>query len=257
LSHLAGSGLPIPDPLRHLTVSGTSAGNPARVGGDSWGLVADSLRHLGDEGTSAGISSLAFGASRLVKPNSWPAAAIHPPPPTIPLCKTCRVALFFPAMNPVPNNAPVFALDETTDWEDLENAISASADYQSRKLGKIIPLMFFAPLTTPENLDAWEPMKTTPDNLLIVSMERSADEKLIKALELAKPELGELKLAGAFPAVQIDFEVPLAEVYQQMEAAGIAAYTQTFSGPDAPSFFFLRGGAGVLAFDRALRQVTR
>jgi hypothetical protein len=216
LSHLAGSGLPIPDPLRHLTVSGTSAGNPARVGGDSWGLVADSLRHLGDEGTSAGISSLAFGASRLVKPNSWPAEAVHPPPPTIPPCKTCRVALFFPAMNPVPNNAPVFALDETTDWEDLENAISASADYQSRKLGKIIPLMFFAPLTTPANLDAWEPMKTAPDNLLIVSIERSADKKLIKALELAKPELGELKLASSFPAVQVNYEKPLASVYQQM-----------------------------------------
>ncbi len=143
-------------------------------------------------------------------------------------------------MKPAPNNAPVFALDETTDWDDLENAMSASADYQARKLRKIIPLMFFAPLTTPENLDAWEPMKTAPDNLLIVSIERSVDKKLIKALELAKPELGELKLADSFPAVQVDYEKPLASVYQQMEAADIAAYALTFSGPDAPSFFFLR-----------------
>jgi hypothetical protein len=163
----------------------------------------------------------------------------------------------FPAMNPAPNNAPVFALDETTDWEDLENAMSASADYQARNLGKITPLMFFAPLTTPANLDAWEPMKTAPDNLLIVSIERSADKKLIKALELAKPELGELKLASSVPAVQVNYEKPLASVYQQMEAADIAAYALTFSGPDAPSFFFLRGAAVVLAFDRALRQVTR
>ena len=49
-------------------------------------------------------------------------------------------------MKPVANNAPVFALDDTTDWDDLENVMSASAEYQSSKLGKIIPLMFFAPM---------------------------------------------------------------------------------------------------------------
>lgn len=166
-------------------------------------------------------------------------------------------ALFSVAMKSSPNIAPVFALDETTDWEDLENDMTASADYQARKLGKIIPLMFFAPMTTPENLDAWEPVKTPPDNLLIVSMERSADNKLIKAIELAEPELGELKTTSSFPAVQVDYEKPLASVYQQMQAADIAAYAQIFTHPDAPSFFFLRGNAGVLAFNRALRQVTK
>lgn len=160
-------------------------------------------------------------------------------------------------MKPATNNAPVFALDETTDWEDLENAMAASADYQQRKLGKIIPLMFFAPLTTPENLDAWEPMKTAAQNLFIVSIERSTDKMLFKAMALAEAELGEVKLAPSFPAVQVDFEEPLACVYQQMEAADIAAYALTFPGPDQPSFFFLRGAAAVLAFDRTLRQVSR
>ena len=89
-------------------------------------------------------------------------------------------------MKPSSNNAPVFALDETTDWDDVENAMAASAEYQSSKLGKIIPLMFFAPMTEPDNLDTWEPMKTAPENLLIASIARSADATLLKALELTQ-----------------------------------------------------------------------
>lgn len=160
-------------------------------------------------------------------------------------------------MKPASNNAPVFALDETTDWDDVENAMAASAEYQSSKLGKIIPLMFFAPMTEPDNLDAWEPMKTAPENLLIASIARSADATLLRALELTEPELGELRLAASFPDVSIDFDEPLAEVYQQMADADIATFATTSTGEDDVSFFFIRGSAAVLSFDRALREVTR
>ena len=160
-------------------------------------------------------------------------------------------------MKPVANNAPVFALDDTTDWDDLENVMSASAEYQSSKLGKIIPLMFFAPMMEPENLDAWEPLTTLPENLFIVSIERSTDATLIKALEHAETELGALRFAASFPGVRIDFAKPLSDVYQQMEAAGIAAYAQPHPGPDDPSLFFIHGIVAVRAFDRTLREVTR
>lgn len=159
-------------------------------------------------------------------------------------------------MKPASNTAPVFALDETTDWEDLENAMAGCVEYQSRKLGKIIPLMFFAPMTEPDNLDAWEPLKTTPQNLFIASIARSTDAIVIKALERTETELGELRLASSFPAVRIDFEEPLADVYQQMTAADIAAFALTHTGRDEASFFFLRGSTAVRAFDRALREVT-
>jgi len=159
-------------------------------------------------------------------------------------------------MKPASNNAPVFALDETADWEDLDNAMAASAEYQLSKLGKIIPLMFFAPMTEPDNLDAWEPLQTLPQNLFIISIERSTDAIVIQALEQAEAELGELRFSASFPAVRIDFEEPFADVYQQMTAADIAAFAQTSPGKDDPSFFFLRGSAAVRAFDRALRVVT-
>ena len=159
-------------------------------------------------------------------------------------------------MKPASNNAPVFALDESTDWEDLENVMSASVEYQLSKLGKIIPLMFFAPMTEPENLDAWEPLNALPEYLFIVSIERSADATVIQALKRAEAELGVFQFAASCPAVSIDFEEPLADVYQQMAAADVAAFAHPQPGRDDPSFFFLRGSASVRAFDRALREVT-
>jgi hypothetical protein len=159
-------------------------------------------------------------------------------------------------MKPASNNAPVFALDETTDWEDLENAMAGCVEYQFRKLGKIIPLMFFAPMTEPVNLDAWEPLNALPENLFIVSIERSTDTTVIQALQHAEAELGVLQFAASCPAVRIDFEEPLADVYEQMAAAGVTAFANPQPGRDDPSFFFLRGSASVRAFDRALRVVT-
>lgn len=159
-------------------------------------------------------------------------------------------------MKPTANNAPVFAIDENTDWEDLDNILAASAEYQSSHLGKIIPLMFFAPMMEPENLDAWEPVRSMPDHLFIVSIERSTDAVLVRALKHAEDELGELHFAASFPAVRIDFEQPFADIYQQMETAEIAAFASPQPGPDDPSFFFIRGPEAVRAFDRSLRAVT-
>ena len=159
-------------------------------------------------------------------------------------------------MKPVSNNAPVFALDDSTDWDDLDNVMAASAEYQLKHHRRIIPLMFFAPMTEPENLDAWVPMKTLPERLLIVSIERSTDATLMKAFEHAEADLGELRLSASCPQVCIDFEEPFAHVYEQMEAAGIAAYASPQPGRDDPSFFFVRELDAVQAFDRGLRAVT-
>ncbi|MBK8036528.1 MAG: hypothetical protein IPK22_05255 [Verrucomicrobiaceae bacterium] len=159
-------------------------------------------------------------------------------------------------MKPASNNAPVFALDDSTDWDDLDNVMEVSAEYQSQHFGRIIPLMFFAPMTEPENLDAWVPMKTLPERLFIVSIERSADATLMKAFAHAEADLGEVQLSASCPAVRIDFEEPFAHVYEQMEAAGIAAYASPQPGRDDASFFFIRGLESVRAFDAALRAVT-
>jgi hypothetical protein len=160
------------------------------------------------------------------------------------------------AMKPASNHAPVFALDDSTDWDDLDNVLAASAVYQEKHHGRIIPLMFFAPMTEPENLDAWLPMRTAPERLFIVSIERSTDATLMKAFEHAEAGLGELRLSASCPQVVIDFEEPFAHVYEQMEAADIAAFANLMPGRDDPSFFFVRGREAVLAFDHALRAVT-
>jgi hypothetical protein len=153
--------------------------------------------------------------------------------------------------------ALVFALDKSTAWEDLENAMAACVNYQSAKRGKILPLMFFAPMTEPDNLDAWEPMKQVPENLLVVSIERKVDRTILQALQQAEDVLGEIRHAASFPSVSLNYGLPLAEVYRQMADAEILAYTFTQTHQDDPSFFFLRGLAAVKAFDRELRNVTR
>jgi hypothetical protein len=62
--------------------------------------------------------------------------------------------------------------------------------------------------------------------------------------------------ADSFPGVAVDYELPLSDVYQQMDRAGILAYALTRPGKDDPSFFFLRTSAGVKAFADALPKVT-
>lgn len=151
---------------------------------------------------------------------------------------------------------PIFALDTASTWYDLENAMAGSVEYQSSKRGRILPLMLFAPMTEPENPDAWEPMKGVPENLLMVSIERSMDRRILKALQWAKALCGETQHAATCPLVRIDFERPVAEVYEQMTAAGILALAHTYAGKDDPSFFFLRSEVAVRAFDAEFRKVT-
>ncbi len=153
---------------------------------------------------------------------------------------------------------PIFALDSASTWDDMENAMAGSAEYQSSQRGKILPLMLFAPMTEPENPDAWEPMKAVPENLLMISIERSMDRRILKALDQAKGTCGELCQAGTFPIrVHTDFKGALADIYQQMAAAKIQAFAHTFSDKDAPSFFFLRGEVAVRAFDAAFSKLAR
>ncbi len=159
-------------------------------------------------------------------------------------------------MKASPNTAPVFALDAATTWADLENDMTACAQYQSDKLGKIIPLMLFAPMTEPENLDAWEPLKTLPENLLVVSIERKVDQTILQALRQTEAILWPGHPSVTAPAVSINFNLPLADVYRQMTVAGIPTHTHTQAHKDDPSFFFLRGSAAVQAFSKELRAVT-
>jgi len=152
---------------------------------------------------------------------------------------------------------PVFALDADSTWDDLHNALESSVRYQSSKTGKILPLMLFAPMTEPANPDTWEPLKSLPENLLMVSIERHIDERVLRALMRAKFICGETRQAVSFPSVRIDFERPVAEVYEQMANAGIRSFAHTHPGKDDPSFFFLRGETAVKAFAAELPKATR
>ncbi len=164
-------------------------------------------------------------------------------------------------MKPPSNTAPVFALAEETTWDDVDNAMAASAEYQSSKLGKIIPLFFFAPLTEPENPDAWQPMRKTALHLLIVSIARSTDVTVREALRHAAAELGAPQPVPGFVSPGMEIEIKddglLADVFQRMTAADLRFHAHEQTGEDDPSFYFVRGGAAVRAFDRALREVTR
>ena len=160
-------------------------------------------------------------------------------------------------MDPPKNILPVFALDSTTDWDGLHNAVLGFLRHHESRGKKFGPIMAFAPMTEPENPDTWEPMKAFPQNLLLFSLARHADAVILTALEQARDVLGEVRHASAFLLVRVNEHRPLADVYAQMERAGILSFAWTNPGPDDPSFFFLRGAAAVKAFDRGLRIATR
>lgn len=161
-------------------------------------------------------------------------------------------------MQPAYTTVPIFPLGEETTWDDIENAMAGSAEYQSSKLGRIIPLMFFAPLTEPPNPDAWEPLRTTPLNLLVISIERQTDATMREALRQAAAVLGAPEPAFGFglPGMEMEEEGPLAAVYEQMTAADLRFHAFEQTGEDDPSFYFIRGGAAVRAFHRGLRAAT-
>jgi hypothetical protein len=161
-----------------------------------------------------------------------------------------------PAMKPKVQKVPVFAVEAAADWNDLWNAMEGCVTYQQTRRGIILPLLMFAPMTEPENLDAWEPMRTLPENLLIMSIERPMYDKVLQALQLAREVIGEICRTGSGAAVDIDFRLPLTDIYRQMTVAGIRAATLIQNHPDDGSFFFLRGSAAVQAFSRELPRVT-
>jgi hypothetical protein len=151
---------------------------------------------------------------------------------------------------------PVFALDESTDWDlDLLNALDGSVEYQSRERGRILPLFCFAPMTTPANPDRWEPLRTPAENLLVVSIERSIDARVLKALELAARTPGFVLPTDALPQVRIDHTLLIADAYRQMSEAQITALHELHYGKDDMSFFCLRGRSAVTAFDKELRKL--
>ncbi|MCX6897344.1 MAG: hypothetical protein NT105_01470 [Verrucomicrobia bacterium] len=160
-------------------------------------------------------------------------------------------------MKPTQNTVPVFALDPATTWDDLNNDMEAVVRYQQTERGKILPLFCFAPMTEPANPDVWEPMKTLPENLLVVSIERHIDAKILKALELARAAVGEVVQASPDSPVGINYELPLSDIYEQMSDAGVSACSSVHPDKDDPSFFFLRGSDTVIAFDEELRNVTQ
>src|SRR4051812_39122717 len=117
---------------------------------------------------------------------------------------------------------PVFALDPATDWdEDFLNAMDASLQYQSTVRGSVLPVFAFSPMTAPANPDTWEPLPSSPENLLIVSVERSWDAKLLQALDRARRVVGTVMHNADDSAVHLDQLVPIADVYQQMEEAEV------------------------------------
>jgi hypothetical protein len=159
-------------------------------------------------------------------------------------------------MTPI-NRLPVFALNSESDWDDLLNALQASVNYQLNKFGHFYPLHLFAPLTEPANADVWEPLKTLPENLLMVSMERCMDARVLNALLRAQFVCGPTPQTGDARAIPVDMERPLAEVYQQMASANLRSFAFTKKTVEDPSFFFLRGEAAVKAFAKELPNARR
>ncbi len=155
------------------------------------------------------------------------------------------------------NNAAVFALDADFLWDDLEDAMSGCVNWQSANRGRIIPLLFFAPMTAPANPDAWEPIQGPPRHLFIISIEHSSDATLRRAIRHASAVLGDLREPANCAEVDIAFDGhPIAEVYAQMEAAGILAYRYSSLAKDDVSFFFIRGPGAVQAFGQGLLRAT-
>jgi hypothetical protein len=157
--------------------------------------------------------------------------------------------------DPEDSEQPIFALDPSANWDDIDNAIAASVQYQSEKRGMFGPMFAFAPMTEPQNPDKWEPLQTPPKNLLVASIERSEDKRLLKAFKQAQIVIGPLLHESPNSPVQIHFDRLLADVYRQMEEAGLIAFCHVADDKDDPSFFFLRGTEGILAVNAQLRTL--
>ena len=108
--------------------------------------------------------------------------------------------------------------------------------------GSFYALFAFAPLVEPENPDTWAPLDHVPAAVLLISIERSWDAKVLQALAQMEREGVAVGHAGAAAPFAIDWATPIADVYEQMAAAGLTAFSHTGEDPDDMSFFLLRGG---------------
>ncbi|MCX7010512.1 MAG: hypothetical protein NTY53_25260 [Kiritimatiellaeota bacterium] len=158
---------------------------------------------------------------------------------------------------PAKNILPVFALEANTTWHDMQNAIHAAAAYQRDQGGNRVPIFLFAPLTEPENLDAWEPMKIEPENLLVVSLERKWDEIILQALAHARLESDTPLPLPHGPEIDPNFDLPLADLYRQLVATDSLGYFLPHLVEHAPSMFFVRGTIGVRTFKKILHRIMR
>ena len=156
---------------------------------------------------------------------------------------------------PPQNNLPVFALDPFLTWNDLENAMEGCVEYQNSTTGIIRPVMLFAPMTEPANPDTWQPMKVLPENLLLVSIERSWDALMLKAFARARDVLGQP--TAVFPSVWSRPQALIADIYSEMAKSGVVSYKELHEDKDDPSFFFLRGRETIQAFNDSLRWLTK
>lgn len=154
-----------------------------------------------------------------------------------------------------PNNLPVFALDSSWAWNDLEIAMEACVQYQNTTTGQIRPLMLFAPMTEPENPDTWQPMKVLPENLLLLSIARSWDALMLKAFARIPAVSGQP--VARFPSVWSRPQALIADLYSEMAKAELASHKELHDGKDDVSFFFLRGRQTVQAFNDSLRSITK
>ena len=150
------------------------------------------------------------------------------------------------------SSIPIFALDASADWEDLENALEASVAYQTKHAGKFGPLFAFAPLTAPGNPDGWEPLATPPDFLLLVSIERSRDATLLKTFRRTEKRIGPLLHGSAASVVRIAEDQPIADVFRQMEGASVRAFASLGLCHNDISRFFVRGSWAILALNAAM-----
>ena len=154
---------------------------------------------------------------------------------------------------------PIFPLDPTAEWEDLTNAMEASVQYRVAHGGQFGPLFAFAPLREPDDPDKWEPVTNELQNLLLVSIARAEDARLRQALAQAGAAVGPLVEAGA-PGSGIEFRIDglIAEVFAQMEAAGVTAcLARQAVREDDVTFICVRGAAAVHALNKALGQLRR
>lgn len=157
-----------------------------------------------------------------------------------------------------PDYLPIFALDASSGFEELLNALQASVEYCHQKWGQFGSWYAFAAMTEPVELDRWVPIPrgTAPEYLVAVSIDRREDKRLLRAFALAEPEIGPLLHDSNTSPVRADMQLPLADVYQQMDEAGVNAYCKLYDHEDDASFFFVVGSDAVIALDKQLQTLT-